>query len=148
MKKIIVLVLVLLVGYLLFFNDVKAPADDIDTPEESITYKNASADLIEVESPLPNAVTGKDFSVIGKARGNYFFEASFPIDLLDKDGNILVQTYASAEGDWMTTDFVPFKSDIKIPTDYAGPATLVLKKDNPSDMRELDASISFPIIIE
>lgn len=148
MKKIIILVLVLLVGYFLFFNNAKAPVGGLETPTESITYNNASADMIEVELPFPGAVTGKEFSVIGKARGNWFFEASFPIDLLDKDGNILVQTYASAQSEWMTTDFVSFKGEVKAPIDYIGPATLVLKKDNPSDMHELDASISFPITVE
>jgi len=148
MKKIIILVLILIAGYFLFFNDVKAPVDNIDNSIESITYNNASASLIQVELPFPGAVAGKEFSVIGQARGNWFFEASFPIDLLDKDGNILVQTYATAEGDWMTTDFVPFRGEVKAPIEYIGPATLVLKKDNPSDLREHDASISFPITVE
>jgi hypothetical protein len=148
MRKIIILVLILLAGYFLFFNNTKAPVDDGDTLIEKITYNNASEDLIKVELPFPGAVTGKEFSVIGEARGNWFFEASFPIDLLDKDGNILVQTYATAEGDWMTTDFVPFRGEVKAPIEYIGPATLVLKKDNPSDLREYDASISFPITVE
>jgi hypothetical protein len=148
MKKIIILVLILIAGYFLFFNNTKTPVGNIDNSLESITYNNASADLIQVELPFPGAVTGKEFSVIGQARGNWFFEASFPIDLLDKDGNILVQTYATAQGEWMTTEFVPFKGEVKAPIEYIGPATLVLKKDNPSDLREHDASISFPITVE
>lgn len=148
MKKIIILVLILLAGYFLFFNNAKAPINDEDTLTESITYNNASKDLIKVELPFPGAVTGKEFSVIGQARGNWFFEASFPIDLLDKDGNILVQTYATAQGEWMTTEFVSFKGEIKAPINYIGPATLVLKKDNPSGLAEHDASISFPITVE
>lgn len=116
---------------------------------EKITYNNATADLIIVELPFPGAVTGKKFDVTGKARGNWFFEASFPIDVLDKDGKILFQTYAQAQSEWMTTDFVPFKSQlIKIPETYIGPAILVLKKDNASGLPEHDASISFPITIE
>ncbi len=115
---------------------------------EKITYINSSADLIVPESPFPGAVTGKEFSVIGEARGYWFFEASFPIDLLDKDGDILVQSYAQAQGEWMTENFVPFKGEIKVPESYIGPATLILHKDNPSALPEHDASISFPITIE
>ena len=113
-----------------------------------ITYINSSADLIMVDLPFPGAVVGKEFSVIGKARGNWFFEASFPFDLRDPSGKIIAQSYAQAEGEWMTTEFVPFKGEIKVPISYIGPATLVLMKDNPSGLPEHDASVSFPIVIE
>lgn len=115
---------------------------------EQITYNRASADLIKVELPFPGAVVGKDFSVIGEARGNWYFEASFPIELLDKDGKLLATAVAQAQGEWMTTEFVPFKADFRAPQFYIGPATLVLKKDNASGLPEHDASISFPITVE
>jgi len=115
---------------------------------EKITYVNASEDLIKVELPFPGAVTGKSFSVIGKARGNWFFEASFPVLVLDKNRKELAVGIAQAQGEWMTTNFVPFRAEIKAPESYIGPATLVLIKDNPSGLPEHDASISFPITIE
>ncbi len=115
---------------------------------ETITYTKASTDLIVVELPFPGAVTGKEFSVIGKARGTWFFEASFPLELLDQLGNVIATGYAQAEGEWMTEEFVPFKGTIKAPESYMGPATLVLKKDNASGLPENDASISFPITVE
>lgn len=104
--------------------------------------------MIRVDTPFPGAVTGKEFSVIGQARGTWFFEASFPVEVLDKDGKRLAQGVAQAQGEWMTTDFVAFKADIKVPQSYIGSATLVLHKDNPSDDRKLDASVSFPFTIE
>lgn len=115
---------------------------------EKITYTNSSEDLIKVDLPFPGAVTGKEFSVIGQARGVWFFEASFPIKLLDKDGNVLDTAVAQAQGEWMTENFFPFKADLKAPESYIGKATLVLMKDNPSGLSEKDASISFPITIE
>lgn len=115
---------------------------------EQTTYTNATADLIVVDTPFPGSVTGKEFSVVGKARGTWFFEASFPIELIDKDGNQLAVAVAQAQSDWMTTEFVPFKADFKVPQSYIGPATLILKKDNPSGLPENDASISFPITVE
>lgn len=115
---------------------------------QKATYKNASADLIVVQTPFPGAVTGKQFTVSGKARGYWYFEASFPIELLDKDGKLLSTTVAQAKTDWMTEDFVPFSVEIKAPASYIGPATLVLKKDNPSGLEKNDASISIPMTIE
>jgi hypothetical protein len=114
-----------------------------------ITYKNTSVDKIQVDLPFPDAVVGKDFSVMGKARG-WFFEASFPVEVLDKSGKVLalVTAHPKSGEDWMTADFVNFQADIKVPQAYIGPATLVLKKDNPSGLPENDASVSFPITIE
>lgn len=116
--------------------------------QEKITYSNATSDNIVVDLPFPGSVTGKEFTITGKARGTWFFEASFPIEVLDKNGKSLVQTHAQAQGDWMTTEFVPFKAAITIPKTYTGKATLILKKDNPSGLPEKEASISFPFTIE
>jgi hypothetical protein len=116
--------------------------------KSDFTYVHASADTIQVELPFPGAVTGKTFSVIGKARGPWFFEASFPVVVLDKDGNELAAVPAQAQGEWMKNDFVDFKADITVPESYIGPATLVLKKDNPSGDPARDASVLFPITIE
>jgi len=144
-KALVILFLVLAIGFIL-----SKPED-----KENITYKNATEDLIAVELPFPRAVTGKEFSVIGKARGYWFFEASFPVEVLDKDGKSLAIGIAQAQPDpatgeinWMTENFVPFKADIKVLSNYIGPATLILKKDNPSSLLDKEAFISFPIIIE
>ena len=115
--------------------------------ESQITYKNASKDDIVVQLPYPGAVTGKEFDVIGQARG-WYFEASFPVKVLDKNGKVLFSGPAQAQGDWMTANFVPFKIHVKVPDSYIGKATLVLSKDNPSDMRSKDASMSFEFTIE
>lgn len=113
-----------------------------------ITYKNASANDVVVTNPTPGSVTGKTFTVTGKARGTWYFEASFPVKVLDKNGNVLATGIAQAQSDWMTTEFVPFKVTITVPNSYIGKATLVLNKDNPSGLPEKEASVSFPFTIE
>ncbi|HBA45959.1 hypothetical protein A2W67_03175 [Candidatus Nomurabacteria bacterium RIFCSPLOWO2_02_40_28] len=148
LKIIISILLLLVIGYTIGTSTRKISEEEIKTIEEKVTYDRASTDLIVVNLPFPGAVTGKEFSVIGKARGVWFFEASFPIDVLDKDGKILVQTFATAQGEWMTNDFVPFKGEVKVPESYIGPATLILRKDNASGLPEHDASVSFPFVIE
>lgn len=115
--------------------------------KEKITYINATSDLIMVTSPYAGSVTDKEFFIKGKARGGWYFEASFPVQILDKDGGVLVSTQAEAQGDWMTSEFVPFTARITIPKKYTGVATVVLKKDNPSGLPEKDASISFKVLI-
>lgn len=113
----------------------------------SVTYTNATSNLITVSQPTPGATVGSSFTLSGQARGNWYFEASFPIQVLDTNQNVLVNTFVMAQGEWMTEDFVPFNTTITVPNGYTGPATLVLHKDNASGLPEHDASISFPITI-
>ncbi|HWH16446.1 MAG TPA: Gmad2 immunoglobulin-like domain-containing protein [Candidatus Paceibacterota bacterium] len=126
--------------------DGRTYAEELPPPEP--TYVNASADMIRVTNPTPGAVTGKSFTVKGEARGNWFFEASFPIEVRDAAGNLLTTVVAQADGEWMTTEFVPFTAEVTVDDSFIGEAVLTLKKDNPSGLPENDASMSFPFTIE
>jgi len=154
LKIISIIIIVVVVGFTLkFINDAEIAKENqkFDLNKEPViepTYENASSDLIQVELPYPGAVTGKEFKVIGKARGYWFFEGSFPVQLTTLDGNILAGGIATAEGEWMTENFVNFSVEIQTPSAFIGPAILILKKDNPSGLPENDASISFPITVE
>jgi hypothetical protein len=152
--KIISIIIILLVVSVTFkfINDAELAKENInklnEEPVIEPVYKNASANLIQVELPYPGAVTGKEFKIIGKARGYWFFEGSFPVELQTLDGNILGGGVATAEGEWMTEDFVNFTAEMQTPSAFIGPAILILRKDNPSGLPENDASISFPITVE
>ncbi len=159
MKKSTVSLLVLFAVLLGIFVVQKVLAPKTNTPQVSnipnqikktspITYKNATSDAIVIDSPLPGSITAKTFAVTGKARGPWYFEASFPITILDNKGKVISTSIATAKGDWMTTDFFPFETSIKIPESYTGKATLILTKDNPSGLAEKDASVSFIITIK
>jgi hypothetical protein len=113
-----------------------------------ITYKNANADNITVETPWPGAVTGKTFTVKGEARGPWYFEASFPVRVVTASGTVITTAVAQAQGEWMTEDFVPFAATVTVPPNFMGEAFLVLERDNPSGLPEHDASMMFPITIE
>ncbi len=118
------------------------------TPQPQATYSNASADRIVVDMPKPGDVVPATFAVIGKARGGWYFEASFPLNVLSNAGSLLKEMPVQADGDWMTPEFVPFSEMVTLPAGYKGAATLVLKNDNPSGLPEHDASISIPIVIQ
>ena len=102
-----------------------------------------SSDVI-VDSPLADAIVTSPLTVTGKARGTWYFEASFPVRLLDDQGNELAAVPAQAQGDWMTEQHVPFIATITFTT-TAETGTLVLQKDNPSGLPEYDASVSIPV---
>lgn len=112
----------------------------ISGPEEML-----ADDKVVLYEPLPNASVRSPLLVRGKARGPWFFEASFPVTLTDRDGRILSQLPAQAKGDWMTTDWVEFEATLIFnkPT-YTGEqsnrGTLILRKDNPSGLPQFDDS--------
>lgn len=113
-----------------------------------ISYHNATSNDIVITNPLAGSVIGKSFRVTGKARGYWYFEASFPVRVLDSNGKTIASGLAQVGGDWMTADFISFIStELKLSDSYIGPATLVLQKDNPSGLQEKDASISIPFTI-
>ncbi|MEK7513216.1 MAG: hypothetical protein AAB601_03375, partial [Patescibacteria group bacterium] len=62
------------------------------------------------------------------------------------DGNVIAGHYATAEGEWMTEDFVPFTSTLEFPPQPPGAVgVLVLKKDNPSGLPEHDDELRIPV---
>lgn len=103
---------------------------------------------VTITSPKSGATVGQTFEVTGSAPGNWYFEASFPIQIRDKDGNVIGRTHANAQGDWMTTKLVNFKATINVEGGYKGPAKLVLMKDNPSGLPENDDSKEISIVIQ
>jgi len=99
---------------------------------------------VVLTSPQPNSVVTSPLTLTGEAAG-WYFEASFPVKLLDGNGNLLAQGPATASGDWMTTDFVPFTATLTFATPATTTGTLVLEKDNPSGEPQYAQSVSIPV---
>jgi len=84
----------------------------------------------------------------GLARGYWFFEGSFPIEILDENRQIIIQGVAEAQKEWMTEDFVPFKIILDFLVEKEQNGFIILKRDNPSDLKENDAQIEIPVILK
>ena len=102
-------------------------------------------DLIRVTSPIPEATTTSPLTITGEARGTWYFEASFPISVVDEAGTVLGIGHAEAQSDWMTENFVPFKLGLKFPAPETDTGFLVLEKDNPSGLPENADEIRIPV---
>lgn len=112
---------------------------------EDIGNTLKKSDLIQLESPLPNSVISSPLILTGKARGTWYFEASFPVEIKDSSGKSLGSVPAQAQSDWMTTDFVPFKATLEFSAPETATGTLILRKDNPSGLPEKDDALIIPI---
>ncbi len=136
MKKLLIILLVLIISGECFWfwqNYQKG---------EPSQYK----DLVMLTSPTAGEYISSPVVIEGKARGNWFFEASFPVFVVDWDGLIIGQGIAQAEGEWMTTDYVPFRAEISFTKSVVkNNGWIILKKDNPSGLPEHDDAFEVPI---
>lgn len=121
-------------------------------PVPVATTTDSLADMIVVED-ISFATSTEDeqrtvLSVSGKARGGWYFEASFPV-VLKVGTTTVVAGPAQAQSDWMTSEFVPFEINLEYGSEYSGKqATLVLKNDNPSGLPENDKQIEKKVVLE
>lgn len=142
MNKItkIILIIIVLVAIGLLINQQRTPR------ENDGGVMAQKADLIILENPKIDETIASPLEIKGTARGNWFFEASFPIVLISDSGEVLVESYATADGEWMTEDFVPFTATLNFTLPQGvKTGTLILKKDNPSGLPENDDELIVPV---
>ena len=87
---------------------------------------------VRVDAPASGQTVASPLAVRGSARGPWYFEATFPVTLLDANGSRLAQSFATAQGEWMTTDWVPFTASLSFATPTTATGTLVVENANPS----------------
>ena len=113
--------------------------------ETATTAKETISDQIRVTKPQPNQLVESPLMIEGEARGTWFFEATFPVKLLDANGDVITTYFAQAQGEWMTEDFVLFKAQLIFEKPVTDTGVLILEKDNPSGLTENDANIEIPV---
>ena len=102
------------------------------------------ADQILITSPRPNQLIKSPLVISGKARGTWFFEAVFSARLVDDSNASLGTAILTADGEWMTENFVPFNGPLTFTT-TAKRGKLILEKANPSGLPENDQSLIVPV---
>jgi len=142
MKRVIIYLLIFI--FIIFFSLIFDWGRNNDF--NNITEKNTQ---ILIDFPKDNQKITSPIKISGRAVGNWFFEGSFPIELVDLDKNIIATGIATSTEDWMTENFINFSSEIYFdkPTSTKN-AILILKKDNPSGNPEFDKSVFIPVILK
>lgn len=144
--KILVIVLgiiiLVLLGILIFVQPVKGPTI-------SLVPAISSDGHVRVDAPHANDLVASPVTVKGSVTGGgWFFEASFPVKVLDGDGTVLGQGPAQAQGEpgsWMTTGTVPFAASITFTAPRYATGTIVLMKDNPSGLPQNAAELRISV---
>ncbi len=114
----------------------------------SVAATSSATDMIVVDSPIASSTVSSPLVVTGSARGNWFFEASFPVRVFGANGIELGLGIAQAQGDWMTTEFVPFIATVEFDAEGNTEGYVRLSKDNPSGLPEYDAHVDVPLTFE
>jgi glucose/arabinose dehydrogenase len=130
-------------GGVMYISDDKAGVVYRVTHHETLSLEEA-IDVVRLRTPRPDGIVRSPFVIEGEARGQWFFEASFPIRLFDDAGKELGVAVAQAQGDWMTTDFVPFKAAFNVSLPRSGNGTLVLEKANAAGF-EISEKVAVPV---
>lgn len=107
------------------------------------------SDLIMVGTPTKGDSITSPLTITGSARGFWYFEATFPVEIRDASGKVIAQHYAEAQSEWMTEDFVIFKATISYPAQPKGSkGTVILRNSNASGDPERDKSVEIPVVFQ
>lgn len=155
MKKRYIFVILVVFGLLFWALTKAVPEAPIVTAPDTMAPDVAPAEKpgkIVVSFPLPEStISASPVTIKGRAVGNWFFEASAPVDIVNWDGLIIGQGYVTVDApyDWMTTDFVPFTGTVSYDATQLGPykyGWIIMKKDNPSGEPQFDDALEFKIL--
>ncbi len=102
---------------------------------------------IIVTTPQKGQIITSPLTLTGQAKGSWYFEASAPVKLVDEQGKELAAGNIQAQGDWMTTDYVPFKGELKFLNTATTSGTLILQNDNPSGLPANQRELKIPVVI-
>ncbi|MBI2439561.1 MAG: hypothetical protein HYV45_03095 [Candidatus Moranbacteria bacterium] len=104
-----------------------------------------STDDIIITAPRPDELARTPLTILGKARGQWYFEGQFSVAVVASDGTVLGKGTAQAVGDWMTSEWVPFEAIVEFVVPHAGIGSVLFMKENPSGFPEREKTISVPL---
>jgi len=149
MKKVLgIVILIVLAGIALAVfttQTAKAPTTDQNPSPTATSTAPIGDENISITNPAPNTKILSPVTIAGSALGTYYFEASFPVEVLDQSGAVIGQGHAVAQGDWMTEAQVPFTATVTFTSPNSGTGVLRFKNDNPSDLPATEKHFDLPI---
>jgi hypothetical protein len=116
-----------------FYQWMHRSCDDSNAFCDNTVFKK---DLVTITTPSSNSQIDSPVTVAGEARGSWFFEASFPVKILNDQGSEMGRGIAQTKSNWMTTERIPFTASIPFQPGPAKSGVIILEKDNPSGLPE------------
>ena len=158
---IVIIILIILGGIYLFTKREKGVVctqDVKECPDGSFVSRVApdcnfascpgEKEGILVSLPKRNQKIKSPLKIEGEARGFWFFEAQFSVELYDVNENFLGRAILTAKDDWMTENFVFFEGELEFAQSATSLGTLRFLSDNPSGLPENQKIFEVPIQFE
>jgi len=128
--------------------NIKEQIENIQCSADCCDGDGEEEENIRITSPQPNDIVTSPLVITGEARGTWYFEGEFPVDLYDKDCIKIGEGYASAQEFWMVPDFVSFQATIEFDPGDSTTGMLVLGKHNPTGCVQFDDNLLVPVGFE
>jgi hypothetical protein len=109
------------------------------------SYTSTHGVAVIVYAPAKGSTVSNPVGVIGQVPGTWSFEAAFPVELQDAQGNTVARGSAQLLSDWTTTKLVPFSASLTYTSTPTGAGTLILHKDNESGLAKNDDEVRIPV---
>lgn len=110
---------------------------------ENPEYGNPEYEIV-VDTPSSDQTISSPLSISGKATGSWFFEGSFPVQLVDLNDEIIASGLVYSKSEWTTPDLVEFEGSLEFFTDQNS-GMLIFRNDNPSGLPENEVTHSVPV---
>lgn len=108
--------------------------------------RHCREELIVIDEPPPGALVESPLRIEGRARGTWLFEGDAPVILAGAGGETIATGFVTAEGEWMTSEFVSIRGALSFTKPARGDrGWLIFQKDNPSENREFDDAMAIPV---
>ncbi len=120
--------------------------DSDDQQPAATTYTSEKGVKVTLTSPIAGTKVTSPLTITGSVPGSWSFEAQFSVRLIDAQGNLLDETPAKLQGDWMTDSLVPFTATLQFGTGASQKGTLVLLKSNQSGLAANNDSVVIPVM--
>lgn len=112
---------------------------------EDIGNELEKIETILIQSPRPNQTVTSPITIAGQARGSWYFEGIFSVELTDANGNSLGKSTVKAIRDWQTEEFVAFSGILTFSQPTTKTGKLILNKANPSGLEENEDALHIPV---
>jgi uncharacterized alpha/beta hydrolase family protein len=158
MKKIVIFIVIILLALVILgfifdwgreYNDI-ANLGTNNTASSSIQNSSSTSDMpIIVSNIKDNQEVSNPILINGRARGDWFLNGSFPVELVDSDGNTIASSTANALSESTTSNYIDFTANLFYTKSSSTiNALIILSNNNTSGNQELDQSIFIPVTLK
>lgn len=126
-------------------NDSTTGSENTGETASSTVPVSDLIDQIRVTSVSGNQEVSSPVVIQGQARGNWFFEEKFLVQVTDEAGKVLGRTNAQAKGDVTPEEFIPFIATVDFPTPSGVTGYIVLQKMTALGTVETGMSLKVPV---